>query len=106
MLSGITNSEIYKWRALIEDACVYIETHLIKKEINESDMKRIEMLSAVYAMKLYSLCNDDNITSFTAGDVRITSPDNGKSKADRLWVEYSRQCADLIGTDEFLFGVI
>ncbi|MEE0913791.1 MAG: hypothetical protein U0L76_04300 [Ruminococcus sp.] len=106
MLSGLSNSEIYKWRTLIEDACAYVETHLVKDDPDESDTKRIEMLSAVYALKLYSLCNDDNITSFTAGDVHITSPDSSKSRADRLWLEYSQKCADLIGTENFLFGVI
>ena len=49
------------------------------------------------------MCNDDNITSFTAGDVHITSPDGG-SKAESLWKEYSQKSQDLLDTKGFIFG--
>lgn len=104
MLAGLDNSEIYKWRTIIDDACAYISSHIIKENPDDVDTKRIEMLCAIYALKLYSLCNDENITSFTAGDVHITSPDGGISKADRLWKEYAKKSGDLISSDNFLFG--
>ncbi|MCD8026476.1 MAG: hypothetical protein LUF33_06020 [Clostridiales bacterium] len=126
LVSGLDNSGIYKWRPLVEDACSYIENHLIRDDLNDDDKRRLEMLCAVYAFKLYSLCNDEDITSFTAGDVQITSPTDIKSRAESLWQEYAGGAADLIavadsedednaddadntgssGTEGFLFGVI
>lgn len=79
LLTGLQNDEIYKWKALIDDACDYVGSIVIKENPDESEARRIEMLCAVYALKLYSLCNDENITSFTAGDVQITSPETGKT---------------------------
>lgn len=108
LLTGLDNSEIYKWKTLIDDACSYVGS-LIKKKNPDSDEKsRIEMLCAVYAFRLYSLCNDDErITSFTAGDVEITSSAaNSILRAERLWQEYAQKSEDLIGADNsgFLFG--
>ena len=104
LLAGLDNKEIYKWKTLIDDACKYVASIVTKEELTEDEAEKIEMLSACYALKLYSLCNDENITSFTAGDVHITSPDNSESKGDRLWREYLRICKNLIDTDGFLFG--
>ncbi len=104
LLTGISNDEIYKWKALIDDACDYVNSVLIKKELSESEARKVEMLCAVYALKLHSLCNDENITSFTAGDVQITSPENRTDRGEKLWREYSEKCRDLIDTKEFLFG--
>lgn len=104
MLTGLDNSEIYKWRSLIDDACAYVKTHTVGENLDEDKAKRLDMLCAIYAFKLYSLCNDDNITSFTAGDVQITSPNDSKSRADLLWAEYLEKSHDIIRTDEFLFG--
>lgn len=104
LLSGLDNSEIYKWRTLIEDACDYVKAITVKDNLDESETRKLEMLSAVYALKLYSLCNDENITSFTAGDVQITSPKSCENKVERLWKEYSEKYSELIDTKEFLFG--
>ena len=104
VISGLDGSEVYKWRTLIDDACVYIETHSKTKNPDENEIKRLEMLCAVYAFRLYCMCNDENITSFTAGDVKITSPDGGKNKGEILWKEYVEKSGDLIDTQSFLFG--
>lgn len=103
LLTGLDKAELYKWRVLIDDACAYIKSHTKKTELDESETKRLEMLCAVYAFRLYSMCNDENITSFTAGDVHITSPDVG-SKAESLWKEYSQKSQDLLDTKGFIFG--
>lgn len=103
LLTGLDKSKLYKWRVLIDDACAYIKSHTVKTEFDESETKRLEMLCAVYAFRLYSMCNDENITSFTAGDVHITSPDGG-SKAESLWKEYSQKSQDLLDTKGFIFG--
>lgn len=104
LLTGLDNSSLYKWRVLIDDACAYIKSHTKKTALDESETKRLEMLCAVYAFRLYCMCNDENITSFTAGDVQITSPDGAKDKAELLWKEYSEKSQDLIDTSNFIFG--
>lgn len=104
LLSGLDNSEIYKWKTLIDDACDYVKSITIKENLDESETGKLEMLCAAYALKLYSLCNDENITSFTAGDVQIASPKSGESKGERLWKEYSEKYSELIDTKSFLFG--
>lgn len=105
-LSGLENSEIYSWKSIIDDACSYVQSIVIKDELKDADKSRLEMLCAIYAYRLYSLCNDEGIASFSAGDVQITSSADGKSKADRLWREYSEQCSDLIQDNNFLFGAV
>lgn len=102
-LSGADASETSRYNALIENACAYVSSKCIKSELDENDTKRLEMLCAVYALKLSSMCNDENITSFTAGDVKITSPVSG-GKYGQMWRELSARESDLIKNDEFLFG--
>lgn len=104
LLAGLENDEIYRWKTLIDDACEYINSIVVKENLSEGEIRRIEMLCAVYALKLYSLCNDENITSFTAGDVHITSPDVSENRCERLWKEYSEKCSGLVDTKGFLFG--
>jgi hypothetical protein len=104
LLAGLDNSEIYKWKDIVDDACRYVESLVIKENPDSSDTVRIETLCAVYALRLYCLCNDENIASFTAGDVQITSSADKQSKAQRLWNEYLQQSEDLVGRQDFLFG--
>lgn len=104
VLTGLKDKEILRLTPLIEDACDYIRSRLIVEADSKKNEGRIHMLAAVYALKLYGLCNEEGITSFTAGDVKITSSADGDNKGERLWREYSKRCADLIGTEEFLFG--
>lgn len=112
LISGLDKAEMYKWRTLIDDSCEYISSHLIKEELSENDKKRVEMLTAVYALRLYCMCKSDSITSFTAGDVKLTLPD-GSGKGEKLWQEYLNSSRDLISvedeeeeeeTEGFLFG--
>lgn len=103
LISGLDGDEVYRHKDLIGEACEYVGSIVVKKELEKSDEKRLEMLSAAYALRLYCLCNNDNITSFVAGDVHITSPDGG-GKAEKLWQEYYKMCEDLVGSRDFLFG--
>ncbi|MDO4830969.1 MAG: hypothetical protein Q4A46_05795 [Clostridia bacterium] len=102
-LSGFDSSELCRWHTLIEDSCAFVGSKCIKSELDENDTKRLEMLCAVYALKMSGLCNDENITSFTAGDVKITSSDS-KDKYDKMWRELVSKSSDLIVNDGFLFG--
>lgn len=73
LYSGIDGAEAYKWKSIIDDAVVYVNSIVTKGNLSEDDELRLENLCAVYAFKLYSLCNDDSISSFSAGDLKISS---------------------------------
>lgn len=104
LISGADSQEAYRWRDLIDDACKYVASITIKDDINSADVSRLEMLCAVYAFRLYTLCNDNEITSFSVGDVRVASPRNAKLRGEELWEKYKHISSDLIDTDSFLFG--
>lgn len=103
MISDMQGKELYKWRPLIEDSCRYISSRLKKDNLDENDTKRLEMLCAVYAARLCAICGEEGITSFTAGDVRV-SPANSTQKYEKLWNEYAEKSQDLIKSEKFLFG--
>lgn len=106
LYSGIDGAEAYKWKSIIDDAVVYVNSIVTKGNLSEDDELRLENLCAVYAFKLYSLCNDDSISSFSAGDLIISSSADGESRAEKLWREYADKSQDLIGREKFLLGVI
>lgn len=106
LLSGLSNSEIYEWRVLIDDACDYVSSIITKENPDSADNLRIETLCAVYAYRLYSLCSEQEISSFKAGDVSVTSPANHADKAEKLWLEYLSQYSDLVQNKRFLFGAV
>ena len=97
LYSGIDGAEAYKWKSIIDDAVVYVNSIVTKGNLSEDDELRLENLCAVYAFKLYSLCN---------GDLKISSSADGESRAEKLWREYADKSQDLIGREKFLLGVI
>lgn len=106
MLSGVENKDLGKWRTLIDDACGFIEGHTVVSDPDDKQIRRMELLSAAYAFKLYEMFSDDKVTSFTAGDVKITSSAEGKSRSEKIWSELCSQSSDLIDTTDFIFGRI
>ncbi|MCH5297373.1 MAG: hypothetical protein J1E85_06870 [Ruminococcus sp.] len=106
LLSGLSNSEIYEWKGLIDDACSYVNSIVIKENLDAEDKIRIETLCGVYAYRLYSLCNEQEISSFKAGDVSVTSPAVDTDRAEKLWKEYLSQYSDLVQQKRFLFGAV
>ncbi|HBM98196.1 MAG TPA: hypothetical protein DD413_02095 [Ruminococcus sp.] len=106
LLSGLSNSEIYDWRSLIDEACDYVNSIVIKENLNAADYAGIEMLCAVYAFRLYSLCKAQEVSSFKAGDVSVTSPADSAERAEKLWLEYLEQYSDLVQKKRFLFGAV
>lgn len=103
-LTGVSGEELFNLSTLIDDAKTYIEKHCRVENPDEEQTKRLEALCAAYAFWLYDMCNDAGVTSFTAGDVKITSPGGGKARGERLWSELRKSCSDLLSGDEFLFG--
>lgn len=106
LLAGLDSGEVFEWKTVIDDACGYVQSIVTKPEPDAADRIRIETLCAVYAYRLYSLCNCDSISSFTAGDVKIASSADDGNKAEKLWREYLLQCSDLVENNNFLFGAV
>lgn len=104
LVSGVENSEIYRWRTLIDDAVSYVNSLVKKSDTDENDNRRLEMLCAVYAFKLYELCNDESISSFSVGDVKVASSAERSGRAEKMWREYAEKAQDLISDEKFLFG--
>lgn len=105
-LSGLDKSDAYEWKSVIDDAVSYINSIIIKDELSDSDIIRIETLCAVYAYRLYILCGNDGISSFTAGDVKLTSSADAAQNAEKLWREYRNRYSDLVGAESFMFGAV
>lgn len=104
VLADVDSEELQRRRVLIEDACDYVLSRCIKEAPCESDMRRLELLSAAYALKLYAMCGDNQLREFVAGDVRLASSADGRQQAESLWRELVQSNSDLINAEGFLFG--
>lgn len=103
MLCGMEKSEATAWRALIEDACIYIETRLQKRTLSAGQQKRAELLCAAYAYR--SWCQSgSNITAFSAGEVHVTSPQRKSEEAEALWQRLCAESRDIFRGGNYLFG--
>lgn len=100
----LTVLEAYKWKSIIDDAVVYVNSIVTKENLSEDDELRLENLCAVYAFKLYSLCNDDSISSFSAGDLKISSSADGESRAEKLWRNMPTSRRTLSAEKNFCLG--
>lgn len=106
LVSGLDNSSASKWRTFILDACDYINDRIIKSNLTDADNRKIEMLCALRAYKMYCLCNENNMTSFTAGDVSVTSSAGTAETAEKMWQELAEKSVDLIGSESFIFKAV
>lgn len=102
-LAGLGEEET-RFVSLANDACRYIESIKSKRELSKSDEKRLELLAAAYTFRLFSMCGSEELRSFVAGDVRITSSAGVREKAESLWNALSAENSDLVGGSGFLFG--
>ena len=105
-LSGVKVAQMCRWHPMIEDACRYVEDHATVKAPDEGQTRRLEMLAAAYAYRLYEICKEDRLTAFTAGDVRIASSGDSGGTAAQMWELLCADNADLLNTNGFLFGRI
>lgn len=101
--SGLTEDELVSQGAVIESAVEFITAHSTVPNPTEEQTQRLETLCAAYAYRLYDMCNGADITSFTAGDVKITSSGGGKNSGEKLWQETKNVNGDLIQVDDFIF---
>ena len=102
--TGLSGDELLAQSALIENAAGYIDSLCAVENPDCRQTKRLENLCAVYAYRLYETRGVSDVTSFTAGDVKITSSAGGKGGAQALWQEQKKLCADLLRAENFLFG--
>ena len=72
MLCGMDKSEASAWRALIEDACIYIEARLKKQQLSDDEKRRAELLCAAYAYRGWCQSGSGNKPPFP--QARYTSP--------------------------------
>ena len=105
MLSGVKPDEMCRWRGLVEDALAYIEAHSTVDSPDEAQTGALEFLAAAYAYRLFEICNADKLTSFTAGDVKLTSSAR-EGSAEKLWRSLCEEHTGLIDMKGFLFGRI
>ena len=104
VLAELESSEVSRWSSVIEVACRYVQSRCVTDDPDRDQTRRLEMLCAVYALKLFGMCGDNDLTQFVAGDVRLTLSADRREQADRLWDELVSRNADLIGEGGFLFG--
>ena len=105
MLAGVEPDEMCRWRGLVEDACTYVEAHTAVESPDEAQTRALELLAAAYAYRLFEICNADKLTSFTAGDVKLTSSAR-EGSAEKLWRSLCEEHTGLIDMKGFLFGRI
>ena len=102
LLSGTESGDSLKWRSIIDDACAYVYSRITKGRLTYNDERRLELLCAVYAYRLYAMCGKSEATSFKAGDVTVTSPANEAERAEKLWQDQLIKCSDLVRKEGFL----
>lgn len=102
--SGLSGDELAAQSAVIDCAVDYITVLVKPQNPTEEQTHRLESLCAAYAYKLYGMRGGSPVTSFTAGDVKITSPDGVKDAGEKLWQEMKTANADLLRGDNYLFG--
>ena len=103
MLAGVKPDEMCRWRGLVEDGCAFVEAHTVVKSPDEAQTR--ELRAAAYAYRLFEICNAGNLTSFTAGDVNITSSAQ-EGSAERLWQSLCGEYSGLMDIKGFIFGRI
>ncbi len=102
--SGLSGEELSAQSAIIDCAVDYITALVKPQNPTEEQTQRLESLCAAYAYKLYGMRGVSQVTSFTAGDVKITSPDGANNAGEKLWQEMKNANADLLRGENYLFG--
>lgn len=103
VLAGLETEETARLLPFAEDACAYVQERCVVSEPDEAQTRRLELLAAAYALRLYSL-RGGQLKQFAAGDVRLTAATGPAENACRLWRELVSDSTDLIKSDDFLFG--
>ncbi len=104
VLAGVEEAELSRFETIIADACDYVQSRCRVDDPDSGQIRRLEMLAAAYALKLYGTCAEDGLSQFVAGDVRLTLSAGKDGIGEKHWRELAEDNADLIDTGGFLFG--
>ena len=99
LYSGIDSDELPRWEPLIGDGCRYVTARCTVSSPDEEQEKRLEALAAAYAFRVYARCGGEQIASFTAGDVHITSSTGSRGRGEALWRTLCAQSTDLLRSE-------
>ena len=103
LYSGIDSDELPRWEPLIGDGCRYVTARCTVSSPDEEQEKRLEALAAAYAFRVYARCGGEQIASFTAGDVHITSSAGAEDKGEALWKSLCEDSTDLLQSGSGFF---
>lgn len=106
-LLGCSDEEISSYEQFVENAVSYI-TPLLKDSQQENDSRIIYLcaVKAFYQIKLIEQIGDDDISSFTAGDVSYSKGTSHLDDVKRLVEEAVFSCKDLLVDTGFAFKVV
>lgn len=106
VLADLDSADAEKYQVFAENACDHVMSLCKIEEPDSAQTARLEMIAAAYLLKLYGMCDAPKLTSFAAGDVKLTSSVGGRSDSASLWEELCAANTDLIKSVEsgFLFG--
>ena len=99
LLGGYDDGEIEKYSPIIENAVAVIGSLLANAEF-EADTRAVYL--AVLAVNSY---DGDNVSSFTAGDVKIVESDT-VAYAERLYKNAQNACKDILADSGFCFKCV
>lgn len=107
LLGGYDDGVIEKYSPVIENAVAVIGSLLANAEF-EADTRAVYLAAAranydiVLAVNSY---DGDNVTSFTAGDVKIIESDT-VAYAERLYKNAQNACKDILADSGFCFKCV
>ena len=102
LLGGYDDGEIEKYSPIIENAVAVIGSLLANAEF-EADTRAVYLAAArANAVNSY---DGDNVSSFTAGDVKIVESDT-VAYAERLYKNAQNACKDILADSGFCFKCV
>ncbi len=107
LLGGYDDGEIEKYSPIIENAAAVVVSFLAGKDC-ETDDRAVYLAAARANYDIVLAVNSnygDNVTSFTAGDVKIVESDT-VAYAERLYKNAQCACKDILADSGFCFKCV
>lgn len=107
LLGGYESDEIEQYSPIIENAAAVVNSSLKNGDF-ETDVRVIYLAAtkANYDISLVLCSGGDNITSFTAGDVKIVEGGDNVAYARRLYENAQIACKSLVADNGFCFKCV
>ena len=106
IIANLSESEVYPWISLCEDACEEIKNHLKSGVSIQDNSRRLCVAAAALAFYRYALyrASSGAMESFTAGELRIKTDSKLSAQiAYSVWRDARNAVSDLLKDDEFIF---